>query len=74
VGFLTTGGALTIKPAIGLSRGLGLAAQRHDIEIFGEREEFSILSWRQDIQTVSRLTFVRELEQLMVFVKFGEVM
>jgi Resolvase, N terminal domain len=31
--------------------GLGLAAQRHDIETFGAREEFSIRSWYQDIQT-----------------------
>ena len=31
--------------------GLGLAAQRHDIETFGARERFSIRSWHQDIQT-----------------------
>ena len=31
--------------------GLGLAAQRHDIEAFGARERFSIKSWHQDIQT-----------------------
>lgn len=31
--------------------GLGLAAQRHDIEAFGSREGFSIKSWHQDIQT-----------------------
>ncbi len=31
--------------------GLGLAAQRHDIETFGSREGFSVKSWYQDIQT-----------------------
>src|ERR1700688_5208499 len=31
--------------------GLGLAAQRFDIESFGKREEFSVTSWHQDIQT-----------------------
>jgi DNA invertase Pin-like site-specific DNA recombinase len=31
--------------------GLGLAAQRYDIEAFGAREEFTIKSWHQDIQT-----------------------
>ena len=31
--------------------GLGLAAQRHDIESFGAREEFNVKSWYQDIQT-----------------------
>jgi DNA invertase Pin-like site-specific DNA recombinase len=31
--------------------GLGLAAQRHDIEAFGEREGFKVKSWHQDIQT-----------------------
>ena len=31
--------------------GLGLAAQRHDIENFGAREGFTIRSWYQDIQT-----------------------
>jgi DNA invertase Pin-like site-specific DNA recombinase len=31
--------------------GLGLAAQRYDIEAFGAREGFSIKSWHQDIQT-----------------------
>src|ERR1700692_2172161 len=31
--------------------GLGLAAQRYDIETFGPREGFSIKSWYQDIQT-----------------------
>ena len=31
--------------------GLGLAAQRHDIEAFGAREGFSVKSWYQDIQT-----------------------
>ena len=49
-----------MKDAIGYLRvstgeqgrsGLGLAAQRHDIEAFGAREGFSINSWYQDIQT-----------------------
>jgi DNA invertase Pin-like site-specific DNA recombinase len=31
--------------------GLGLAAQRHDIETFGAREGFAVKSWHQDIQT-----------------------
>jgi DNA invertase Pin-like site-specific DNA recombinase len=31
--------------------GLGLAAQRNDIEAFSQREGFSIKSWHQDIQT-----------------------
>jgi DNA invertase Pin-like site-specific DNA recombinase len=31
--------------------GLGLAAQRYDIEAFGAREAFSVKSWHQDIQT-----------------------
>jgi DNA invertase Pin-like site-specific DNA recombinase len=31
--------------------GLGLAAQRFEIEKFGKREGFSIKSWHQDIQT-----------------------
>jgi DNA invertase Pin-like site-specific DNA recombinase len=31
--------------------GLGLAAQRMDIERFGAREGFSIKSWHQDVQT-----------------------
>src|ERR1700752_761796 len=51
---------LTMKDAIGYLRvstqeqgrsGLGLAAQRHDIEIFGAKEGMSIKSWFQDIQT-----------------------
>jgi DNA invertase Pin-like site-specific DNA recombinase len=49
-----------MKDAIGYLRvstkeqgrsGLGLAAQRHDIETFGGREGFSVASWHQDIQT-----------------------
>lgn len=31
--------------------GLGLAAQRHDIETFGLREGFTVKNWYQDIQT-----------------------
>lgn len=31
--------------------GLGLTAQRHEIEVFGAREGFSIKSWHQDVQT-----------------------
>ena len=31
--------------------GLGLAAQRFEIEAFGKREGFAIKSWYQDIQT-----------------------
>jgi IS5 family transposase len=30
---------------------LGLAAQRHEIEAFGEREGFAVRSWHQDVQT-----------------------
>jgi DNA invertase Pin-like site-specific DNA recombinase len=49
-----------MKDAIGYLRvstreqgrsGLGLAAQRHDIEAFGTREGFRVKSWYQDIQT-----------------------
>src|ERR1700722_11904776 len=49
-----------MKAAIGYLRvstqeqgrsGLGLAAQRFDIEAFGTREGFSVESWYQDIQT-----------------------
>lgn len=49
-----------MPPAIGYLRvstreqgrsGLGLAAQRHDIEAFGAREGFLIKSWYQDVQT-----------------------
>jgi DNA invertase Pin-like site-specific DNA recombinase len=31
--------------------GLGLAAQRHEIEAFGASEGFTIKSWYQDVQT-----------------------
>jgi len=31
-------------------RGLGLAAQRFEIEVFGAREGFSVKSWYQDVQ------------------------
>src|SRR5271170_5668360 len=50
----------TMKDAIGYLRvstkeqgrsGLGLAAQRCDIEAFGAREGFRVKSWHQDIQT-----------------------
>ena len=49
-----------MQPAIGYLRvstreqgrsGLGLAAQRTEIEAFGAREGFSVKSWHQDIQT-----------------------
>ena len=49
-----------MKDAIGYLRvskreqgrsGLGLAAQRHEIEAFGEREGFAVKSWYQDVQT-----------------------
>jgi len=51
---------LTMQAAIGYLRvstreqgrsGLGLAAQRHDIEAFGAREGFAVKSWHQDVQT-----------------------
>ena len=49
-----------MKSAIGYVRvstreqgrsGLGLAAQRRDVQAFGEREGYAIKSWYQDIQT-----------------------
>jgi DNA invertase Pin-like site-specific DNA recombinase len=49
-----------MKDAIGYLRvstaeqgrsGLGLAAQKFDIEAFGVREGLSVKSWHQDIQT-----------------------
>jgi DNA invertase Pin-like site-specific DNA recombinase len=49
-----------MKDAIGYLRvstkeqgrsGLGLGAQRNDIEAFGAREDFAVKSWHQDIQT-----------------------
>jgi DNA invertase Pin-like site-specific DNA recombinase len=49
-----------MQPAVGYLRvstreqgrsGVGLAAQRHDIEAFGAREGFSVNSWYQDVQT-----------------------
>jgi DNA invertase Pin-like site-specific DNA recombinase len=51
---------LTMQAAVGYLRvstreqgrsGLGLAAQRHDIEAFGAREGFAVKSWHQDVQT-----------------------
>jgi DNA invertase Pin-like site-specific DNA recombinase len=51
---------LTMKDAIGYLRvstreqgrsGLGLAAQRFEIEAFGKNEGFAVTSWHQDIQT-----------------------
>jgi DNA invertase Pin-like site-specific DNA recombinase len=44
-------GYLRVSTAEQGRSGLGLAAQRHDIEVFGAREGFSIGSWYQDIQT-----------------------
>src|SRR3984885_6677268 len=53
-------GGPRMNAAIGYSRvstreqgrsGLGLAAQRADIEAFGAREGYSIRSWYQDVQT-----------------------
>jgi hypothetical protein len=50
----------TMQAAIGYLRvstqeqgrsGLGLAAQRDDIEVFGAREGFRVKAWFQDIQT-----------------------
>lgn len=53
-------GELTMQPSIGYLRvstreqgrsGLGLAAQRHEIEAFALREGFAVRSWHQDVQT-----------------------
>jgi len=49
-----------MKDAIGCLRvstqeqgrsGLGLAAQRHELEAFASREEFAVRSWHQGVQT-----------------------
>ena len=49
-----------MQPAIGYLRvstkeqgrsGLGLAAQRHELEAFALREGFAVKPWHQDIQT-----------------------
>lgn len=54
------GEGLTMQAAIGYLRvstqeqgrsGLGLAAQRNEIEAFGAREGFAIRSWHEDVQT-----------------------
>jgi len=51
---------IKMSPAVGYLRvstpeqgrsGLGLAAQRHEIEAFGAREGFAVKSWYQDVQT-----------------------
>jgi DNA invertase Pin-like site-specific DNA recombinase len=56
----TTPERTMMKNAIGYLRvstreqgrsGLGLAAQRHDVEAFGSREGFTVKNWYQDIQT-----------------------
>jgi len=44
-------GYLRVSTAEQGRSGLGLAAQRHDIEAFGVREGFKVKSWYQDIQT-----------------------
>jgi hypothetical protein len=44
-------GYLRVSTAEQGRSGLGLAAQRHEIESFGAREGFSVKSWYQDVQT-----------------------
>jgi DNA invertase Pin-like site-specific DNA recombinase len=43
-------GYLRVSTAEQGRSGLGLAAQRHEIESFGAREGFSIRTWQQDVQ------------------------
>ena len=44
-------GYLRVSTAEQGRSGLGLAAQRHDIEAFALREGFAVSSWHQDVQT-----------------------
>jgi DNA invertase Pin-like site-specific DNA recombinase len=44
-------GYLRVSTAEQGRSGVGLAAQRFDIEKFAEREGFSVRSWHQDVQT-----------------------
>lgn len=45
------GGYLRVSTREHGRSGLGLAAQRFEIEAFGAREGFSVRSWHQDVQT-----------------------
>ncbi len=44
-------GYLRVSPREQGRSGLGLAAQRHDIEAFCSREAIKVRTWHQDIQT-----------------------